>query len=154
VLSRLKELRETEIGGLQTMTEFVDRRLTPAYRTTEAARHRMDYLSRRTDRASDYLRTRIDLQIEAQNQSLLKSMDHRIELQVHMQETVEILSFAAISYALVGLFKLMLGALPLVSVNVDKDLWGALFVPVSIVLVWLLFRVVKRRVVRRNRDNV
>jgi len=72
VLSRLEELREQEVSGLQTFNEFLPRRLTPAYRTCEAISDHLDDLSKRIDRASELLRTRVDLTLEAQNQDLLK----------------------------------------------------------------------------------
>jgi len=103
--SRLEELRETEVCGLQTLSEFLSRRLTPAYLTCETIEKDLDDLSRRIDRASELLRTRMNLTIESQNQHLLQSMNRRGKLQLRMQQAVEGLSVAAISYYLVGLVK-------------------------------------------------
>lgn len=136
VNSRLEELRETEIAGVQTLSEFIDRRLTPAYRTVEATQRRMDDLARRIDRASGPLRTRIDMKIEAQNQSLLQSMNRRIELQLTMQQTVEGLSIVVISSCLVALFNQSVGATKWLPFNVDADLAKVLFVPVAVGFAW------------------
>ncbi|WP_156490745.1 DUF3422 family protein, partial [Oleiphilus sp. HI0086] len=84
---------------------FLSRRLTPAYLTCETIEKDLDDLSRRIDRASELLRTRMNLTIESQNQNLLQSMNRRGKLQLRMQQAVEGLSVAAISYYLVGLVK-------------------------------------------------
>ena len=63
-------------------------------------------LSLRATRAADLLRTRVDVALQAQNQSLLESMDSRSALQLRLQQTVEGLSVVAISYYAVGLSQL------------------------------------------------
>src|SRR5690606_7275024 len=103
VLKRIAELREERIEGLQTISEFMDRRLTPAMRTCEAVAERLDGLANRVARAGQLLRTRVDILLEAQNRDLLRSMDRRARLQLMLQETVEGLSVAAITYYGVGL---------------------------------------------------
>jgi len=103
--SRLAELEETEVCGLQTLSEFLSRRLKPAYFTCSTIVEDLDELSSRIDRASELLRTRMSLTIESQNQRLLQSMNRRAMLQLRMQQAVEGLSVAAISYYLVGLVK-------------------------------------------------
>ena len=50
------------------------------------------------------LRTRVDVELEQQNQELLKSMNARTRLQLRLQTAVEGLSVAAITYYVVGLF--------------------------------------------------
>src|SRR3546814_478691 len=67
VLRRVEELREQRVEGLQTLSEFVDRRLAPAMRTCEAVAERLETLSRRVARASQLLRARVDIQLEAEN---------------------------------------------------------------------------------------
>src|SRR5699024_8259572 len=92
---RIEELREVRIEGHQTVGEFMDRRLSPAMRTCQAVAERLDSLSRQVTRTSQLLRTRIDVQLEAQNRNLLHSMNQRAKLQLRLQETVEGLSVAA-----------------------------------------------------------
>ncbi|MES2919115.1 MAG: DUF3422 domain-containing protein [Pseudomonadota bacterium] len=136
VLSRLEELRETEEPGLQTFGEFLPRRLTPAYRTCEAVAGQLDDLSRRIDRASDLLRTRVELTLEAQNQDLLQSMNQRGQLQLQLQQAVEGLSVVAISYYLVGLVKYSAGSLEDLGLLQHPALVVGLSVPVCVLLVW------------------
>ena len=54
-------------------------------------------------RATQLLSTRVGISRERQNQALLESMDRRAKLQLRLQETVEGLSIAAITYYIVGL---------------------------------------------------
>ncbi len=134
-MSRIAELREEEVCGLQTLNEFLGRRLTPAYRTSETVREDLDDLSSRIDRASELLRTRVNLTIEAQNQDLLQSMDRRSKLQLRMQQAVEGLSVAAISYYLVGLFKYLAESVKSLGLISNSSLVTGLFVPVAIGIV-------------------
>lgn len=136
VLSRLEELREQEEPGMQTFNEFLPRRLTPAYRTCEAVAGQLDNLSRRIDRASDLLRTRVELTLEAQNQGLLQSMNQRGQLQLQLQQAVEGLSGVAISYYLVGLVKYTAGSLEDMGWLQHPALVVGLSVPICILLVW------------------
>ncbi len=146
VMTRLSELRETEVAGLLTMTEFLTRRVTPAYRTCLATSERMNALSSRVDRASELLRTRIDMVIEQQNQYLLKSMDRRSKLQLYMQQTVEGLSVTAISYYLLSMLDLVLGSSHIISVDLDHKLIIGLAAPFVLALVWLSQKRLKQKI--------
>ncbi|MDP2226879.1 MAG: DUF3422 domain-containing protein, partial [Moraxellaceae bacterium] len=140
VLTRLDELREQEAPGMQTFNEFLPRRLTPAYRTCEAMAGQLDDLSKRIDRASELLRTRIDLTLEAQNQDLLQSMNRRSQMQLQLQQAVEGLSVVAISYYLVGLVKYLAGSLHETRLLHHPELVVGLSVPVCAGLVWMAVR--------------
>jgi len=144
-MSRLDELREHEVCGLQTLKEFLSRRLTPAYRTCETIRADLDDLSKRIDRASELLRTRVNLTIEDQNQHLLQSMDRRSKLQLRMQQAVEGLSVAAISYYLVGLFKYLAESAKSLGLISNSHLLTGLFVPFAILFVMFGLARMKKR---------
>lgn len=103
VEQRIEELREGRIEGLQTFREFNDRRFAPAMATCRVASSRLQALSERIARATILLSTRVNVTREKQNQFVLKSMDRRANLQLRLQQTVEGLSVAAISYYIVGL---------------------------------------------------
>lgn len=145
VLKRLAELREDEVSGHLTITEFMTRRLTPAVRTCESVSERLENLSRRIDRVSDMMRTRVELSIQAQNQDLLASMDRRSRIQLMMQHTVEGLSVAAISYYMVGLLKYLIEALYDNGVDLNKSLTVGISVPVVITVVWLATRKIHKK---------
>ena len=98
VLQRIAELREERIPGYQKLSEFMQRRFLPAMHTCAAMASRQDDLSGRVARNSQLLRTRVDIELERQNQELLAQMNNRAKVQLRLQETVEGLSIAAITY--------------------------------------------------------
>jgi uncharacterized membrane-anchored protein len=98
VMQRIEELRETRISGLPTFYEFMQRRLLPAMNTCEAISRRQEELSARVARNSQLLRTRVDIELERQNQELLAQMNRRAKLQLHLQEAVEGLSVVVLTY--------------------------------------------------------
>lgn len=98
VTQRIEELRETRIPGLPTLYEFMQRRLQPAMKTCEAISRRQEELSARVARNSQLLRTRVDIELERQNQELLTQMNSRAKLQLRLQETVEGLSVVVLTY--------------------------------------------------------
>lgn len=102
VQRRNEELREERVSGMQTFSEFTERRLAPAMSTCKAASNRLEALSERVDRAAQLLSTRVDTLLERQNQAVLESMNRRAALQLRLQQTVEGLSVAAITYYVVG----------------------------------------------------
>jgi uncharacterized membrane-anchored protein len=98
VMQRIEELREVRISGLPTFYEFMQRRLLPAMNSCEAISRRQEELSGRVARNSQLLRTRVDIELERQNQELLGQMNKRAHLQLRLQETVEGLSVVVLTY--------------------------------------------------------
>lgn len=133
---RIEDLREVRIEGLQTFQEFMDRRLSPAQRTSVAAEERLGALAERVARASNLLRSRVEIAMEGQNASLLASMDRRAQLQLRLQETVEGLSVVAISYYLIGLTAYAAKAVKAAGVHIDPDIAVGVAVPIVVFLVW------------------
>jgi len=149
---RVSELREERVEGYQTLQEFADRRLAPALRTVEAISERVEALAERLARAANLLRTRVDISLEEQNQSLLTSMDNRARMQLRLQTTVEGLSVAAISYYVAGLLAYLLKALEDAGAPVDASVLTGLAVPVIVVAAWTAMRRVRRRLERSEAD--
>ena len=148
VETRVGELREERIEGLQTIDEFMDRRMLPAMRTCQSTASRQDRLAERVARTTSLLRTRVDLAMEAQNRDLLRSMDRRAKLQLRLQETVEGLSVAAISYYLVGLVGYAAKGGKAAGLAVPVELVTGLSIPVVVLIVWLALQRVRRRLTR------
>jgi len=136
VKARVRELREDRVEGYQTIDEFLERRLAPAMRTCESVAARISDLSRRATRTANLMRTRVDVTIQAQNQDLLSSMNRRARLQLRLQETVEGLSVAAISYYAVGLIAYLVKGLPSFGVEVSTTVVTAVATPVVVGAVW------------------
>jgi len=151
VLTRLEELREDELSGHLTITEFMTRRLTPAVETCESVKDRLEDLSRRVDRASDMVRTRVELAIQSQNQQLLSSMDRRSKIQLMMQHTVEGFSVVVISYYLLALLKLALESADDAGFDVNKPLVLGVAIPVVLGLVFIGVRMIHHRFIRLAR---
>ena len=100
---RIRDIAESRLAGMQTIGEFMDRRLTPARNTCEWVARRQDGLSQRVARISSLLRTRVEIEQQQSSQALLGTMNQRQDLQLKLQSTVEGLSVAAITYYFVGL---------------------------------------------------
>lgn len=150
VLRRVEELREQRVEGLQTIGEFIDRRLAPAMRTCEAVAERLETLSRRIARASQLLRTRVDIQLEAQNRDLLQSMNRRARLQLRLQQTVEGLSIAAITYYLASLVGYLAKGAKAAGLPVSPELATAISIPILALLIWFGLRRFRHRLERED----
>ncbi len=96
------EFGEMRIPFLQTFRNFKDRRLSPARNICEWAVHRRGSLSQRVSRTSNLLRTRVEVMQQKNSEALLATMNHRGDLQLKLQSTVEGLSAAAITCHIFG----------------------------------------------------
>ena len=143
VNQRIEALREERFHGRQHFGEFMMRRYAPAMRTVHSAKDRLDQMSNRSIRASNLLRTRVDVERSAQNQKLLESMDKRSDLQLRLQRTVEGLSVVAISYYAVSLVGYMLYPLS-EATGISKGMLNALVtLPVVLFVWWAIHRLRK-----------
>lgn len=136
VNARLKRIDEEAIPGYHKIEEFVARRLGPAMRTCLNMENRFKVAEQKLSRATEMLRTSIDLQMQAQNHQLLETMNNRALMQFRLQTTVEGLSIAAVSYYVVGLFAYMVKGSSELS-NFDANKIIAVSVPIIAVMVWL-----------------
>ena len=120
--------------------------MQPAIRTIQMLDARQTELARRLVRAANLLRTRVDVEIEQQNRNLLQSMNERTRMQLRLQQTVEGLSVAAISYYVVSLLGYAFEGLSDANIlRIEPTLATALSVPVVFVGVALIVRGVRRR---------
>jgi uncharacterized membrane-anchored protein len=126
---RIEELRVVRIQGLQTFREFTERRLAPAMSTCASVSARVESLSQRVARATQLLSTRVAVSRERQNQQVLESMNRRAEAQLRLQQTVEGLSVAAITYYVVGLVGYAAKGLKALGWPVHTDLAMAFSIP-------------------------
>ncbi len=147
VADRLAELREERFDPYQPLGQFLLRRFEPAVRTCESVAERMQTANDRVARAANLVRTRVDVEIQEQNQKLLASMERRAALQLRLQETVEGLSVIVLSYYSLGLLGYVVKALPLAA-DVRKGVLAAA-VPLVVGAVWLGIRRFRRRVLGR-----
>jgi uncharacterized membrane-anchored protein len=148
VRARIGDLREQRLPGIQTIGEFMARRFEPAVTTCATVSQRLHDLSERVAQASALLRTRVDIARERQNQALLASMDRRAKLQLRLQQTVEGLSVAAITYYAVGLVAYVAKGLKAAGAPIDPELATGIAVPLLALAAILVLRRVHRRIAR------
>ena len=143
---RIADIAESRVSGLQTIGEFMERRLTPARSTCEWATRRQDALSQRVSRMSNLLRTRVEIEQQQSSQALLASMNRRQDLQLKLQSTVEGLSVAAITYYIVGLVSYLAKGMQTVGWPYSPESSAALAIPCVVVGVWWFLRRLHRRI--------
>ncbi len=146
---RILDLHELPFGGLQTLGQFMDRRLSPAMQTCAHTARRLQGLSERISRCSNLLRTRVEVQMQQQNRELLSSMNRRQYLQLRLQQTVEGLSVAAITYYASSLVGHLFGAARH-WLHVDPELAQGLSIPVLGLVVWLGLRRAHKQLAERS----
>ena len=145
VRRRIAELRESRLPGLQTIDEFMSRRLAPAAATCANVSQRLTDLAERIGQASALLATRVGIAREQQNQALLASMDRRAKLQLRLQQTVEGLSIAAIVYYVAGLIGYLAKAARGSGLRVEPDIVVGVSIPiVAVIMVGLVRRMRKK----------
>jgi uncharacterized membrane-anchored protein len=143
VNQRIEVLREERFEGRQTFGEFMMRRFDPAMRTVTSTKERLDAMSARAIRASDLLRTRVDVERSAENKALLESMDRRADLQLRLQKTVEGLSIVAISYYALNLAAYIVTPFAY-EAGIEDKLMKAILTPIVIGAVWLMVRQIRK----------
>jgi uncharacterized membrane-anchored protein len=137
---RIEDINESRLAGLQTIREFMDRRLTPARSTCEWATRRQDALSQRVSRISNLLRTRVEIEQQQSSQVLLATMNARQDLQLKLQSTVEGLSVAAITYYTVGLISYMAKGAQKLGWPLSGEVTAAIAIPFVALAVWWSLR--------------
>jgi uncharacterized membrane-anchored protein len=136
VRERISEMREQPLSGIQTVGEFMQRRLAPAIATVKATSERLAALAQRVSRASALLRTRVEIAAEAHNQQLLEKLTRGQELQLKLQATVEGLSIAAITYYVVSLALFLGKAVKAYGFNINPELIAGFCTPVVLFISW------------------
>lgn len=137
---RIDEIDETRLVGMQSIREFMDRRLSPARSTCAWATRRQDALSQRVSRISNLLRTRVEIEQQESSQALLVTMNSRQDLQLKMQSTVEGLSVAAISYYIVGLISYLAKGAQYWGWPLSAEITSAIAIPLVVGTVWWSMR--------------
>jgi uncharacterized membrane-anchored protein len=146
---RIRDIAESRMPGMQTIGEFMERRLSPARSTCDWAARRQTALSERVSRMSNLLRTRVDFEQQLSSQQLLATMNQRQDLQLKLQSTVEGLSVAAITYYFTGLVNYLAKGAELVGWPFAADLTAACALPFVGLLVWWFMRRLHNKVFKK-----
>jgi len=144
VEERIDSLKEEAVPGYETWGAFLQRRLAPAMRTCRSIEERQANLSRKLSRATSLLRSWIDVELEQQNSDLLQSMNRRAKLQLRLQQTVEGLSVAAVSYYIVGLISYLAKGTEHI-LPFSTTVLTAISVPITVLAIWVVVRTIRRR---------
>jgi uncharacterized membrane-anchored protein len=144
---RVNDIAESRLAGLQTLGEFLHRRLTPARSTCDWATRRQDALSQRVSRMSNLLRTRVEIEQQQSSQALLVAMNQRQDLQLKLQATVEGLSVAAITYYIVGLISYLAKGAQSLGWPFGAETTAAAAIPLVAGAVWWSLRRMHRTIV-------
>jgi uncharacterized membrane-anchored protein len=150
---RIEDIAESRLSGLQTIGEFMERRLSPARATCEWATRRQDALSQRVSRISNLLRTRVEIEQQQSSQALLATMNTRQGLQLKLQATVEGLSVAAITYYIVGLVSYLAKGAHAIGWPWSAESTAASAIPVVALAVWWSLRNLHSRVFDGKQDS-
>jgi uncharacterized membrane-anchored protein len=134
---RITELREQRVETLQTLGEFMDRRVAPAMQTCAWDARRQQGLSGRISRISNLLRTRVEIEQQQSNQELLDAINRRGKAQLMLQSAVEGLSVAAVTYCGAGLVGDLAKGAKVAGAAVAPDVVVALSIPPIAGAVWL-----------------
>jgi uncharacterized membrane-anchored protein len=143
LMDRINSLNTSRLQGFQGLRGFLGRRMTPALDSCRAFSERLARLSERVTRAGDLLQTQTEMIIQHQNRDLLRSMNVRARHQLRLQQTVERLSIAAVTYYGVGLVGFLAKPLPLDVWGWDINLVKAAAVPIIALMVWAAVHKVK-----------
>ncbi len=145
---RIDDIAESRLAGMQTIRDFMDRRLTPARSTCEWATRRQDALSQRVSRISNLLRTRVEIEQQQSSQALLSTMNARQDLQLKLQSTVEGLSVAAITYYIVGLISFLAKGAQGFGWPWSAETTAAGAIPVVVIAIWWSLRRLHNRALK------
>lgn len=144
VTTRIAELEEGRIEGVQQLGVFLERRFVPGLRTCAAVVRRERTLLDGIARAASMLRTRVEVRLAAQNRDLLEAMDRRARLQLRLSQAVEGLSVFAIAYYAVSLVKYVAEGAPLIGLPDAGRFAGLLGPPLVLGAAWYGVRRVRK----------
>jgi uncharacterized membrane-anchored protein len=144
VKERSEALKEIEIPGFSTLSEFIERRFQPAVRTCQAVEDRRQALSGHLGRAVNLLNIQVNALLEGQNRAQNIAIAQRSKRALHLQETVESLSIIAISYYAIGLLGYVFKAAAHAGLAIDPGVAKGVAVPVVVGVVWFAMRRIGR----------
>jgi uncharacterized membrane-anchored protein len=141
----LEELAEAPLPGVQTLSEFMERRFAPAMSTCSWTQRRLRELSDRISRTTQILRTRIEFVNERQTQELLASMDRRAKIQLRLQATVEGVSVLVLTYYAVSFIIYMAKGVKELGLMVPAELIGGASAPIIAYGIYALNKLRKKK---------
>jgi uncharacterized membrane-anchored protein len=149
VHSTLASLAETPLDSYRPVSDFVLSGITGVAEGYQQLLRRIETLRAGFEGIISIIRTRVDLIVEAQNLTLLQSVDKTTKNQALLQQTVEGLSVIVIAYYLSGLAGYIFKGLQEMGWLKNAHLASAVFVPLAIGLAFLTTTVSKKWIRRK-----
>jgi uncharacterized membrane-anchored protein len=143
VHTTLASVGEQRMESYRPISDYVLSGITGVAEGYQQLLRRIDTLRGGFEGIIAIIRTRIDLILEAQNLSLLQSVDKTTKSQVILQHTVEGLSVIVIAYYLAGLAGYVFKGLYELGWLGNPNLASAIFVPIAIGLAFTIATVSK-----------
>jgi uncharacterized membrane-anchored protein len=144
VHATLGSLAETPLESYRPFSDYVLGGITGVAEGYQQLLKRIDTLRNGFEGIIAIIRTRVDLIVEAQNLTLLQSVDKTTKSQVILQHTVEGLSVIVIAYYLAGLAGYVFKGLSEMGWLNNANIASAIFVPVAIGLAFAITAVSRK----------
>ena len=132
---RLTRLGEQTTVSFSTLERYLGNRIEPALATCLAIEKRQKDLGQKLEWVTEFLNTRIGLEVQMQNMQVMDRISKTSQSQYRLQKTVEGLSVIAISYYALGIVGYLLNGMAEV-VEFSKPAATAALVPLVVGLVW------------------
>lgn len=144
VHSTLASLAEKPLESYRPVSDFVLSGITGVAEGYQQLLKRIDTLRNGFEGIISIIRTRVDLIVEAQNLTLLQSVDKTTKSQVILQHTVEGLSVIVIAYYVAGLGGYIFKGLHEIGWLKNANIASAIFVPIAIAVAFGITTVSKK----------
>lgn len=138
VHSTLASLSEKPLDSYRPVSDYVLSGITGVAEGYQQLLKRIDTLRGGFEGIISIIRTRVDLIVEAQNLTLLQSVDKTTKSQVLLQHTVEGLSVIVIAYYVAGLGGYLFKGFQEMGWLKNANIASAIFVPVAIGLAFVI----------------
>ena len=143
---RFVELDDTQVKGYQTLSSFYRRRMKPAINTCLLAENALSNFSSHLQRVTELLRTKISVNLEQQNSTILENLATQARRQFRLQHMVEGLSIIAISYYAVSLLAYWVKSFSKAGYFDKPELLISLLIPLVFISVWKATSKIKKQV--------
>jgi uncharacterized membrane-anchored protein len=153
VHATLDSLVERPLDSYRPLSDYVLSGITGVAEGYQQLLRRIDTLRNGFEGIISIIRTRVDLIVEAQNLTLLQSVDKTTKSQVILQHTVEGLSVIVIAYYLAGLAGYVFKGLSEIGWLTNANLASAIFVPVAVGLAFAITTASKKYLHKQLRDD-
>lgn len=138
----LEDLKETPRENYLPLKHFISRKIRGIADGYQRLIDRIDAMDKALEGTIAVLRTRVDMAMEEQNLSILKSVDQTTKNQVHLQQTVEGLSVIVLTYYISGIVNYFFKGLNEWGYIKSPYLATGLFLPIAFLIAFgLVYRV-------------